>query len=425
VLEVVSDRKLGQLLYTYSAATSGTHVYNAQSNEYIYVGTGGNFNQFGSTTEVNYDSYKPEVITYSDYYPFHMQMEGRSDVSNGYRYHGANGQESEREITGTGSHSSAEYWMYDGRLGRRWNVEPKRSKLPDISTYSTYKNSPILNADQKGDYPIPFPYISAMLMGNPNTAMNFSRSVESSIDGVAYAFSSAYEVLWTYKYYWFDQTHSEADEKYHNELLFGDKKNAVGFKFNKGFYKTTFNSGSADDVYRFIFGALSIVPLETALLKVMTVSGTRTIWDKIRGFVKSKTSKEWNRTVRSSHAKSFMGEDAYRKYGGDKSIDFKRDVSEVSHGPESDVKLVQYRDPSNPNASPFFTYEGVDPSTLGIPATHTSKYYVKLDKSYDFLKSTAGDVDAFKVGDVGTYKGGGTQLFSEEAAKNATFIPAD
>jgi len=150
VLEVVSDRKLGQLLYTYSAVASGTHVYNAQSNEYIYVGTGGTHDQSGSTTEVNYDSYKPEVISYSDYYPFHMQMEGRSDVSGGYRYHGANGQESEREITGSGSHSSAEYWMYDGRLGRRWNVDPLYFFFAPVSPYCTFLNNPIRLVDPLG-----------------------------------------------------------------------------------------------------------------------------------------------------------------------------------------------------------------------------------------------------------------------------------
>ncbi len=114
------------------------------------MGTVGTHDQSGSTTEVNYDSYKPEVITYSDYYPFHMQMDGRSDVSNGYRYHGANGQESEREITGSGSHSSAEYWMYDERLGRRWNVDPLHFLFAPISPYSTFLNNPIRLVDFLG-----------------------------------------------------------------------------------------------------------------------------------------------------------------------------------------------------------------------------------------------------------------------------------
>jgi hypothetical protein len=148
VLEVVSDRKLGQLLYTYSAVASGTHVYNAQSNEYIYVGTGGTHDQSGSTTEVNYDSYKPEVISYSDYYPFHMQMPGRFDNTNSYRYGGSNGQEKETEITGSQSHYSAEYWMYDSRLGRRWNTDPIFKEWE--SPYASFANNPIVFTDPLG-----------------------------------------------------------------------------------------------------------------------------------------------------------------------------------------------------------------------------------------------------------------------------------
>jgi hypothetical protein len=151
VLEVVSDRKLGQLLYTYSAVTSGTHIYNAQSNEYIFVGTGGTHNQSGSTTEVNYDSYKPEVITYSDYYPFHMQMPGRFDNTNPYRYGGSNGQEKETEITSSQSHYSAEHWMYDSRIGRRWNIDPVDQI--SISNYSVFGNNPIIIVDLNGATP--------------------------------------------------------------------------------------------------------------------------------------------------------------------------------------------------------------------------------------------------------------------------------
>jgi hypothetical protein len=126
--------------------------------------------------------------------------------------------------------------------------------------------------------------------------------------------------------------------------------------------------------------------------------------------------------ARKNFAKSKMGQ-SFEKYGGEKSIDYSKKVFENKIGP--DIKnLVQYRDPSNPNASSFFTFEGVDPKTLGIPSTHTQKYSVQLDKEYNFLQSTAKKVDAFKPGDSGSY-GGGTQLFSEEAAKNATFTPVN
>jgi hypothetical protein len=65
-----------------------------------------------------------------------------------YRY-GFNGQEKEKEITGSDTHTSAEFWMYDTRVGRRWQLDPK--PLFSSSNYSTLLNSPISFFDLKGD----------------------------------------------------------------------------------------------------------------------------------------------------------------------------------------------------------------------------------------------------------------------------------
>jgi len=58
-----------------------------------------------------------------------------------------NTQEKEPEL-GEGV-TSAEFWVYDGKLGRRWNVDPKESF--SISTYSCFANSPLLYIDLLGD----------------------------------------------------------------------------------------------------------------------------------------------------------------------------------------------------------------------------------------------------------------------------------
>jgi len=65
-----------------------------------------------------------------------------------YRYR-FNGQEQDNEIAGTGNIMSAEFWEYDARLGRRWNIDPK----PDfsISSYACFRNNPILFNDVDGD----------------------------------------------------------------------------------------------------------------------------------------------------------------------------------------------------------------------------------------------------------------------------------
>jgi hypothetical protein len=88
-----------------------------------------------------------------DYYPFGMEMPGRTYLapwasSLNYRF-GFDGQEKTDEIAGAGNHTTAEFWEYDSRLGRRWNRDPK--PIPAQSTYATLNNNPIWHEDVKGD----------------------------------------------------------------------------------------------------------------------------------------------------------------------------------------------------------------------------------------------------------------------------------
>ena len=76
-------------------------------------------------------------------------MPGRKYYAgSGYRY-GFNGQEKSDEI-GEGF-TTAEFWEYDSRIGRRWNLDPK----PTIgrSEYETFFNNPIFFIDINGDTP--------------------------------------------------------------------------------------------------------------------------------------------------------------------------------------------------------------------------------------------------------------------------------
>lgn len=85
----------------------------------------------------------------NDYYPGGMQMPGRqyTNGSSAYRY-GFNGQERSTELHDNSY--TADFWEYDSRIGRRWNVEPLASKYPMLSAYSTFNNNPILHADPDG-----------------------------------------------------------------------------------------------------------------------------------------------------------------------------------------------------------------------------------------------------------------------------------
>lgn len=90
-----------------------------------------------------------DIISTSDIYPFGMQMPGRSFNSPMYRF-GFNGQEKDDEITGVpGAHTTAMFWEYDTRIGRRWNLDPKPN--PCISQYATFALNPIWFSDPLGD----------------------------------------------------------------------------------------------------------------------------------------------------------------------------------------------------------------------------------------------------------------------------------
>jgi RHS repeat-associated protein len=93
------------------------------------------------------DYYLSEVKSYTDFYAFGSVKPGRVYQAEQYRY-SFNGQEREHEITGSPSHSSAEYWMYDSRIARRWEIDPVF--ISELSPYSTYNLNPIRFNDPKG-----------------------------------------------------------------------------------------------------------------------------------------------------------------------------------------------------------------------------------------------------------------------------------
>jgi TolA-binding protein len=84
-----------------------------------------------------------------DYYPFGMEMPGRIKGDTSYRF-GFNGQMQDNEFAGKdGAHTTAMYWEYDSRIGRRWNLDPKPQI--SISDYACFANNPILYSDVLGD----------------------------------------------------------------------------------------------------------------------------------------------------------------------------------------------------------------------------------------------------------------------------------
>jgi hypothetical protein len=84
-----------------------------------------------------------------DYYAFGSGMAARTASFGGAYRFGMNTQEKEIEL-GEGV-TSAEYWFYDGKLGRRWNLDVYTS--PYCSDYSVNHNSPLIYYDPNGAWP--------------------------------------------------------------------------------------------------------------------------------------------------------------------------------------------------------------------------------------------------------------------------------
>jgi SAM-dependent methyltransferase len=78
-----------------------------------------------------------------------MQMPGRNASTEDYRY-GFQGQESDREITGSESHIAWTYRCNDVRLGRFLSIDPLAPKYPHYSPYHFSSNWPIIAPELEG-----------------------------------------------------------------------------------------------------------------------------------------------------------------------------------------------------------------------------------------------------------------------------------
>lgn len=94
-------------------------------------------------------NYLANVISYSDYYPFGMQMNGRQSTNSNYRY-GFQGQEIDGEIKGEGNSVNFKYRMHDSRLGRFFAVDPLTAQYPHNSPYAFSENDVIRAIELEG-----------------------------------------------------------------------------------------------------------------------------------------------------------------------------------------------------------------------------------------------------------------------------------
>lgn len=85
------------------------------------------------------DYYTAQVTTFSDYYPYGMQMPGRKGSTGDYRY-GFQGQEKDDEVKGEGNSVNYKYRMHDPRVGRFFAVDPLAPEYPELTPYQFSSN---------------------------------------------------------------------------------------------------------------------------------------------------------------------------------------------------------------------------------------------------------------------------------------------
>jgi RHS repeat-associated protein len=92
-----------------------------------------------------------DVNSYSDYYPYGMQLPYRfGQEDNSYRY-GLNGMEKDNEIkSGEGNSYDFGARILDPRIGRWLTRDPKESDFANMSSYCSMANNPIRNVDNDG-----------------------------------------------------------------------------------------------------------------------------------------------------------------------------------------------------------------------------------------------------------------------------------
>jgi len=90
-----------------------------------------------------------EVVLAHGYEPGGSLLPGRNYNTTAYRFGAAGGQEKDDEIYGSPSTSyTADFWQYDPRIVRRWNVDPMT--FPWQSSYAVFNNNPVVYVDPWG-----------------------------------------------------------------------------------------------------------------------------------------------------------------------------------------------------------------------------------------------------------------------------------
>ena len=110
---------------TYTISFTPTQSLVQLSIAYSYFNTNANTLCF-TLDSVNYQQQSASLSST-------QLVQVSNKINDGYRF-GFNGQEKVDEIAGAGNHTTAEFWEYDTRLGRRWNRDPEPTFMQPLIT---------------------------------------------------------------------------------------------------------------------------------------------------------------------------------------------------------------------------------------------------------------------------------------------------
>jgi len=145
----------GQLTYTFVATQNFVRIFFRKISTEVASYTLDNLRLERVNTQ-----YLAVVKMKADYYPFGMEMPGRSTNSSDYRF-GYNGMEKDDEVKGNANSYTTEFRQYDPRLGRWMSLDPLMDNYAEMSPYVAFNNNPIYFTDPDGLEGSPFDAWSA------------------------------------------------------------------------------------------------------------------------------------------------------------------------------------------------------------------------------------------------------------------------
>lgn len=94
-------------------------------------------------------SWSADLLSSKTYFPYGMEMPGRSFDSDGHRY-GFQGMEEDAEVNGDGNSYTTYFRQYDPRVGRWLSIDPEAEQFPSWSPYKAFNDNPIRYNDPDG-----------------------------------------------------------------------------------------------------------------------------------------------------------------------------------------------------------------------------------------------------------------------------------